>query len=304
MWIHVIPHFSRFLQELELKPWERSDAESKAERVAHCLHAKYYGGDFNPHCYLKVGSYGKGTATRPPSDLDMLFLIPSTEFARVNQTVGNKQSQLLQEVKRALEWTFPRTDLRADGQVVVAPFQTYNVDVTPAFLCKDGTYLTANTASGGSWRVSNPVAEYQLLTTVNSACAGKATDLSKMLKAWKRECSVDIKSISLEVLACGFVEQWPHRMRDLYWYDWMIRDFFEFMLRYKNGWTLVAGTSDKIQLGDSWFSKCESAYNRSLKACDYERSDYAYLAADEWQKIFGQQFTALTAFARVMAASR
>jgi len=293
LWINVIPHFSQFLSELNLKGLERADAENKAERVARCLWEKYYAGEFNPNCYVKVGSYGKGTASRPPSDLDLLFLLPSDNYYRVERLVGNKQSQLLQEVKRTLLATFPRTDLRADGQVVLAPFQTYNVDVVPAFHLTDGTYITANTSDDGSWRPSNPFAEYQAITHTDSISAGKATHLLKMLKPWKRECLVEIKSISLEVLVCEFVKQWQFNDRSLFYYDWLVRDFFNFMLAYKNGWTLVPGTTEKIDLGDAWVSKCQSAYQRSLKACDYERSDWGRLAAEEWQKIFGKQFRAL-----------
>ena len=305
MWIHVIPHFKQFLQELELKPQERADAETKADRIARCLWSKYYTGDFNPACYVKVGSYGKRTAIRPPSDLDMLFLLPPAEHSRIERLLGNKQSQLLRQVKGALEWTFPRTDLRADGQVVVAPFQTYNVEIIPAFALNDGTYITAHTADNGSWRPSNPVAEYRAINDADSVSAGKATDLSKMLKAWKRECSVDIKSISLEVLACVFVSEWQYRHQTLFYYDWLVRDFFEFMLRYKDrGWTRVPGTQEIIYLGDAWVSKCQSAYDRSLKSCTYEHLDYGHAAAVEWQKIFGQQFAGLSLLAMAMAASR
>jgi SMODS domain-containing protein len=303
LWSYVIPHFSRFLKELELEPQERIDAETKADRIARCLCAKYYSGEFNPNCYVNVGSYGKGTASRPPSDLDMLFLLPPKDYWRFESTVGNKQSQLLQEVKRTMLLTFPRTDLRADGQVVVAPFQTYNVEVIPAFLWTDGTYRTAHTAENGSWRVSNPVAEFQLIKYVDSISEGKATHLTMMLKAWKRECTVEIKSISLEVFACAFVEQWAFRLRSLFWYDWLVRDFFEFMLRFKyQGWTRVPGTDEVIQLGDAWVSKCQSAYNRSLKACEFERLDYALSAAEEWQKVFGTQFRRLHPFALAIPA--
>jgi SMODS domain-containing protein len=290
VWQYVIPHFSQFLSDLNLKADERSDAENKAQRVARCLWDKYYSGEFNPNCYVKVGSYGKGTASRPPSDLDVLFLLPPHVYWRVEGLYGNKQSQLLQEVKRALLTTYPRSDLRADGQVVLAPFQTYSVEIVPAFLLTDGTYITANTADGGSWRPSNPVAECQAVAYADSVSAGKATQLLKMLKTWKRECSVEIKSISLEVLARVFLEQWQFRDRGLLYYDWLVRDFFNFMLDYKNGWTLVPGTVEKNDLGDAWLTKCQNAYSRSVKACEYERLDYGRLAAEEWQKIFGQQF--------------
>jgi hypothetical protein len=312
LWDYVIPHFSRFLKELELKREERADAETKADRIARSLWSYYcfeYG-EFNPQCYVKVGSYGKGTATRPPSDLDMLFLLPWTEYTRIERLSGNKQSQLLGEVKDILADTYPRTDLRADGQVVVAPFQTYNVEIIPAFRFDDGTYITAHTANGGNWRLSNPAVEYQWIKYADSMSAGKATDLIKMLKAWKRECSVDIGSLSLEVAACVFVTNWPHRLQTIYWYDWMVRDFFEFMLRYRWGWNIVPGTQEKIQLGDAWGTKCESAYRRAFKAERHEKANEGDAAAEEWRKIFGDQFAPSTVptlsplFLRALAAAR
>lgn len=313
MWDHVIPHFSRFLKELELKPEERGDAETKADRIARSLWSYYYWdyGEFDPKCYVKVGSYGKGTATRPPSDLDMLFLLPWREYTRIEQLTGNKQSQLLREAKGILADTFPCTDLRADGQVVIAPFETYDVEVIPAFKFTDGTYITAHTANGGSWRPSNPAVEYQWIQRADAMSAGKATHLIKMLKAWKRECSVDIRSLSLEVAACAFITDWPFRLRSVLYYDWMVRDFFEFLLRYRWGWNIVPGTEERIQLGDDWGTKCESAHRRAFRAEQYEHVDNKNGATEEWRKIFGNQFeppaipTAVSPlFLRALAAAR
>jgi len=76
--------------------------------------------------------------------------LPNGEWTRIARLTGNRQSQLLREVKEALIWSCPRTDLRADGQVVLAPFETYAVEVVPAFRLHDGRFVTANTADGGS----------------------------------------------------------------------------------------------------------------------------------------------------------
>jgi hypothetical protein len=292
VWQYVIPHFNAFLKQLELSPEDRKDADGKADRIARSLSAKYYPGRlvFDPSCYIKVGSYGKDTAAACDTDLDMLFLLPREVFHRVDKLLGNKQSQLLQEVKNAMFFTFPRTPLRADGPIIAAPFSSYHVEVIPAFLCDDGTYLTAYTADGGSWRYSNPSVEFAQLRAADQATLGKATHLTKMLKAWKYECNVDIKSISLEVFATEFVKQWQHRDQTVYYYDWLIRDFFRFMLDYVNGWTRVPGTNEKINLGNAWVTRATSAYQRALKACDYEKADMPVSATEEWQKIFGSRF--------------
>ena len=295
MWAHVTRHFEQFLGELELTCSERKDAEGKADRIARSLFAKYYPNEaFDAWSYIKVGSYGKDTATRPRTDLDMLFVLPAGVYGRLESLTGNKQSQLLQEVRRALLLTFPNTDIGADGQAIVAPFQTYNVDIVPAFRLIngefDGKYLIADTTDGGRWRLSDPVAEYNWLRQVDAASAGKATHLIKMLKAWKRKCNVEIKSVCLEVLANVFVTQWQHRHETIFYYDWMVRDFFAFMLYYVNGWARPAGIAEQIPLRNGWESKCWTAYNRALKACDYERANDGFAASSEWQEIFGSQF--------------
>jgi len=295
LWRHVIPHFEQFLGELELKSPERLDAERKAERIARSLFAKYYPNQtFDPLCYVKVGSYGKGTATRPRTDLDMLFVLPPEVYTRIESLTGNKQSQLLQEVRRPLLVTFPNTDVGADGQAVVAPFQTYNIDIVPAFLFVTGPltgqYLIADGTDGGRWRNSNPVAEYNWLQQTDAVTAGKVTHLIKTLKAWKRECNVEIKSICLEVLANLFVSQWYWRYQTIFYYDWMIRDFFAFLWNYVNGHIRPAGITEWIPLGDCWATKCRTGYNRAVKACEYEHADKGFEASSEWQKIFGSQF--------------
>ncbi len=294
MCAYVIPHFTRFLANLELTSSQQNDAMTKVHSVGRCLHAKYYTDDYDPEEVVVVGSYGKGTHIRPPSDIDMLYLLPLSEYYRINQVFGNGQSQLLQEVRRALASSFPRTDLSADGQVVKAPFASYAVEVVPAFLCDDATYLTCHTADGGSWRASNPLAEYRAIADLNAAYQNKATHLIRMLKAWKRNCNVPLKSIALEIVACSFVRQWRYNDQSIFWYDWMVRDFFTSLMQHKNGTAQIPGIRETISLGDSWVSRCESAYSRTLEACRYEYHDLSLLAEEEWKKIFGDQFTRAT----------
>ena len=87
MWNYVIPHFNQFLSDLQLEPKHRADAEGKAERIAKSLFAKYYPNQlvFDPNCYLEVGSYGKGNATQPCTDLDMVFILPDEVCGRITR---------------------------------------------------------------------------------------------------------------------------------------------------------------------------------------------------------------------------
>lgn len=293
MWDHVVRHFEDFLNEIELSFPERFDAEGKAERVAKSLFAKYYPFyTFDSRYYKIVGSYAKGTAARPRTDIDMIFILPSAVFTRINVLTGNKQSQLLQEVKNGLLVTFPNTDIRGDGPVVKVPFGTYNFEVVPVFVGQNPSQLiTAHTKFSGSWKCTSPDAELQVLRSVDGRSSGKATHLTKMLKVWKRECNVEIKSICLEVGATVFIDNWINRDKPIVYYDWMVRDFFAFLLQYVNGRARPAGIGNEwIPLGGAWQSKCQSAYDRASKACQYEKDNNAFEASLEWRKVFGNQF--------------
>ena len=216
VWAFVTGHFTAFFWNSELTPSQRSDAMTKVHNVGRCLHAAYYQGAYDPGNVVVVGSYGKGTTVRPLSDIDMLYLLPVSEYHRINQVFGNGQSQLLQEVKRTLANTFPRTDLSADGQVVMAPFTSFAVEIVPAFRCNDGTYVTCHTAGGGSWRSSNPQAESHAIANLDIVFGNKVTHLIKLLKAWKHTCNVPLKSIVLEIAACSFVRQWQYNQKSIF----------------------------------------------------------------------------------------
>jgi tRNA nucleotidyltransferase (CCA-adding enzyme) len=107
--------FGKFLANLELTDAQKQDAETKHTRVRKSLHEAFYSTPYNGKTSLVVGSYGKHTAIRPTSDIDILFMIPGSEFPRYNGLQGNKQSRLLQDVKSHLVDLHPNTDLRADG---------------------------------------------------------------------------------------------------------------------------------------------------------------------------------------------
>ena len=70
-------------------------------------------------------------------------------------------------------------------------------------------------------------------------------------------------------------------------YDYVVRDFFAYLISRKNTNVWVPGTFEAVPLGDSWLSRAETAYARAAKASEYECKELPYSAGEEWQKIFG-----------------
>lgn len=108
---------------------------------------------------MLAGSWGKSTEVRRPRDIDVLFVLPPVVFERYQLVVGNRQSQLLQEIRAVLARTFTTTTMRADGQVILVPFATYSVEVVPAFNPGNGQYWICDTNDGGRYKTTDPNAE-------------------------------------------------------------------------------------------------------------------------------------------------
>lgn len=287
-WIAVRERFEQFHRNLALTTLHQLDGHTKRANVVSCLNRAYYNTNAETENSFFIGSWGKDTAIRPPRDVDVYFVLPVTVYHRFQGHVWNRQSALLQEVKNSLAVTFPNTDMSGDGQVVVVNFSSYSVEVVPAFhLTTEGHYWICDTHNGGSYKETMPWVEAQYIETLDSTSASNLRPLIRMLKAWQTYCSVPIKSFQLELLAAEFFEQSPWRLKNWFYFDWIIRDFFAFLYRRANGTAFVPGTFEPIYLGNSWQSRAESAYHRAFKACAFEYDNRVLEAGDEWQKIFG-----------------
>lgn len=288
-WIAVRQRFDLFHRNLSLTTLQQQDAHTKRASVIGCLNRRYYGTSSTTDNSFMIGSWGKGTAIRPPRDIDLYFLLPVNVYHRFQVYRAYRQTALLQEVKDVLASTNPDTDMRGDGQVVVVQFESYRVEVAPAFLLTNGRYWICDTHDGGYYRETDPWAEVRHIETADQACNRNLRPLIRMLKAWQRHCTVPIKSFQLELLATDFLARSPWRYRDFFWFDWITRDFFADLYHHANKLVFVPGTLEPIFLGDEWQSRAESAYCRAEKACRYEEYNLVAAAGEEWQKIFGTQ---------------
>jgi tRNA nucleotidyltransferase (CCA-adding enzyme) len=155
----VRPRFTQFNNELTLTPLQQADGMTKSGGVVGCLNRNYYECDSHTDHGLFIGSWGKNTAGRPPRDVDLYFVLPAEVYHRFQRHVWNRQSALLREVKSVIAETYPDTDMSGDGQIVLVRFESYNVEVVPAFPLMNGHYWICDTSNGGRYKETNPWAE-------------------------------------------------------------------------------------------------------------------------------------------------
>ena len=285
-WAGVTDRFSGFRENVALTQNQLEDGLTKTKGIASVLNNAYWGQSSDTHNWLWVGSWGKATQARPPRDIDLFFVLPEAVYHRFQNVQGNKQSQLLQEVRGILLNSYNQTTIRGDGQVVAVGFNTIMVEVLPCFNTGDGRFLICDTNRGGTYTMANPYAEIAAIENGDLATSHSLRTVIKMLKIWKHESNADLKSYLLETLATNFLTQCSWRHDGLFYYDWVMRDFFQYLIGRTNTW-LTVPDGQQVWLGDLWKSRAESAYASSLRACDHERENRIADAGDEWQKVFG-----------------
>lgn len=287
--MYVSDRFERLDANLQLTPRQLQDGFGAAGSVIKCLYKHYYDGTSARAVADLIGSWGKGLQVRPPRDVDLLFLIPVDIYHRLEQRTTNKQTGLLQEARNILLRRFPNTEVHSDEQAVVVPFERTNVEVIPAFSLQNGRFFIPDARFGGRYIVSDLRAELEALNQSDLRNKGVTRRLIRMIKQWQRVCNVPLKSYLVERLVIEFLDQWYDDFRTFYWFDWMIRDFFDFIISRANGHVVMPGTLELRPLGDKWRTRAQTAFRNARQACDYERNKENMLAGLAWSDIFGRE---------------
>ncbi|WP_279121861.1 SMODS domain-containing nucleotidyltransferase [Holdemania filiformis] len=160
----------------------RSLISLRYHTVTRAINNEFWNSSSDTSHSLYVGSYGRNTAI-DTSDIDILVELPSNQFDRFNNLSGNGQSRLLQTVRRAILNVYPRSDVRADGQVVKIAFSDgMDFEIVPAFKSWDGSYKYPDSNMGGNWKSTNPKAEQEAMAQKNRYSNGLLYDTCRHLR--------------------------------------------------------------------------------------------------------------------------
>jgi tRNA nucleotidyltransferase (CCA-adding enzyme) len=126
---------------------------ARRDEIAKALNKEFRGLEGSTKNQLMVGSYGRFTAIRGISDLDMLYVLQSS----LRDTYENEDgpTKVLSRVRDAIKVRYPNTNVKVDRLVVVAQFQNFKFEVQPVFE-NDGKSFTYPDTKTKSWKKPSP----------------------------------------------------------------------------------------------------------------------------------------------------
>ena len=285
--------FQRFCTNIQVKAGDTISSRYKA--ITRRLNTDFWATTSDTAHSLYVGSYGRNTAIDGFSDLDMLMQLPYRVYEQYDKHVGNGQSALLQAVRTSMMKTYPSTDVGGDGQVVAVSFTDgLTFEVVPGFLNRSNSYTYPNANGGGSWKTTDPKPEIEAIRTRNAACNSNLIPLCRMMRSWKRKWDVPIGGLLVDTLAYQFIENYAHRDKSYFYYDWLCRDMFKWMAEQdeKQEWWRAPGSGAYVYGKGLFQYKAKRCYNISLEAIAHETANpkQEWSAKQKWREIFGRAF--------------
>lgn len=271
----------------------RDSISERYELITRRFNLEFWGSDSRQDHSIYAGSYGRYTAIRTSSDVDMIFWLPVHYFSTYSNYEGNGQSALLQLFRKALQKTYPSTSIGADGQVVVVSF-TDNIkfEILPAFENKDDSFTFADSNHGGSWKVTNPRLEIDAINRMDKQCNGNLKYLCKMARAWKHEWNVPISGLLIDTLAYYFIRDYQYRDKSFVYYGFMSRDFFAYLSMQNDSQTywLSPGANQYVTRTGKFEYKAVQCKNIAADACNYQNERYGWTARKLWRDIYGTRY--------------
>lgn len=290
--------FEQFLNNIAID--NKEQISDRYGEITRALNKKYRDTESKIANSLQVGSYGRFTAIKGISDLDMVYIMPKSEWERFKD---GRQSALLQEVKEAIKDRYSRTDTWGDGQVVVVSFENQEIEVVPAFEQEDGSFKYPDTNNGGSWPITKPRSEINAISVLDSEKNNNLRRLCKMARAWKNKHGVEMGGLLIDTLASNFLQSTTDYDTKSYLdYDFMVRDFFKYLSELPDqDFYLAPGSNQRVYVKKKFQRKAKKAYELCLKAID---ADGQAGVNGKWKKVFGRPFPAAVTTAREAAATR
>jgi hypothetical protein len=264
-------------------------------RITRQLNADFWNTESETAHSLYIGSYGRDTAVRGVSDIDIYFRLPGNVYKQYNDYQGNGPSALLQAIRSSMQNTYSATALKGDGQVVVVNFSdSITFEVLPGFLNVSDTVTFPDSNDGGSWKTCDPQAEMAAFATRNAEANHNLKAISRMARIWKNQHNVLMSGMLIDTLAYQFIDSWLYKDKSYLYHDFLVRDFLLYLSKAdpNQEWWKAPGSGSWVRRTGKFEAKAKAAYLAASDAIQHTTNGQDWAARQDWQLIFGTNYNA------------
>ncbi|RAM67144.1 SMODS domain-containing nucleotidyltransferase [Herbaspirillum rubrisubalbicans] len=276
--------FKQFLANIKIE--NDAQIELRYGEITAALNQEFRNSESKTANTLQVGSYGRWTAIDGISDLDMLYIVPASEWDKYHD---GGQAALLKRTKDAISARYPRTEIFVDRLVVRVLYTDFHVEVQPVFEQPDKSFKYPDTYSGGKWKITKPREEISAMTEFMAQKNKNLRRLCKMARAWKNKHGVGMGGLLIDTLAHNFLRDTDYYDDKSYlYYDFMSRDFFKYLSELPRQERYAAlGSGQHVRVKSYFQRPAKKAYELALKAIEAAGKENE---SAKWQKIYGRDF--------------
>lgn len=181
----------------------------------------------------------------------------------------------------------------ADGQIVSISFTDgVTFEIVLVFRNSDGSYTYADSNGGGSWKLCKPKHEIDTFAARNADCNYNLVELGRMARAWRDFNNVPMSGMLIDTLVYQFIDTWPHRDKSYLYYDWLTRDFFNFLAGQSatQAYWIAPGSGSFVWRKGNFEYKARQAELRAIEAIKHLEKDEHWSAKQKFREIYGYSF--------------
>ena len=287
----IADKFRDFVNKLKVD--NHDSIVQRGREIALAVNSYYWRIKSDTRNIFYLGSFGRDTAIKELSNVNMLVVLPLQEYQRLEKWPGNVQRTFLREVKDFMT-KISKDAYINDEHCLLLPFEKKPVfEVIPAILSpKKNAYIYPDPSNGGAWESFNPIREIEVIDEYNYKFGGKVKHLARMTRAWKFTHNVVMPSMLIDTLAMNFMDDWEGGETSYAYYGNMMMDFMEYLAGRKIAqldW-YAKGSNRLIHREEDFGAPANEAFKKTVEALTYEEKGESYNANRCWKEIFGEDF--------------
>ena len=188
---------------VNLKVANSKEIASRRDTITKVLNKSFRDNPDSTENSMMIGSFGRHTAINGISDLDMVYILPSSQQNRYRGEGGTFKA--LKDVREAIKTHYSSTDIMVSSPVVMVKFTDFKFEVQPVFLGDAGTFKYPDTKLD-IWKPIKPRKEIDAVKLMDEQSRGTLRKVCRLARAWKNKHAVKMNGLLIDTLAYSYLD--------------------------------------------------------------------------------------------------